>query len=193
MKERLELAATLNRDRELLDRVQRASGVSVKDCYQCGKCSAGCPAAFAMDYTPRQVIRLLQLGMVGEALKSHTIWVCAHCQTCYTRCPKEVDLPRLMEALRQEAKKAGFIAEKNIDIFDRAFLSSVERYGRVHEMGMMIQFNLQSLQPFKDALLAPPMLLNRKLNILPEKIKDGGAVKRIFAKVRAGNQGGDEH
>lgn len=187
----MELSASLVRDRELKARVEKNSGVDLRDCYQCGKCSAGCPMAFAMDYTPRQIIRLLQLGLGQEALKSHTIWLCAHCQACYTRCPKEVDLPRLMEALRQEAVRAGLVSEKKVHLFDRAFLSSVERYGRVHEMGLVVQFNLQSGQPMKDVGLAPSLFLHGKINPFPARIKDNGAVKAIFERVRA--RGGAQH
>jgi heterodisulfide reductase subunit C2 len=84
----------------LVQRVETISGQHVLECNQCGKCSAGCPAASAMDMLPSQVIRLVQLGL-NEALEAQAIWVCASCQTCVTRCPKGVDLPSVMEALRQ--------------------------------------------------------------------------------------------
>lgn len=189
--ERVELAAALRLGKDLQRQVEAESGVVLSDCYQCGKCSAGCPAAFAMDYTPRQVIRLLQLGLSEEALRSHTPWLCASCQACYTRCPREVNLPRLMEAVRQEARRRGIVKEKKVDIFDQAFLGSIERYGRAHEMGLMIQYNLQSGQPFKDALLAPPLFLKGKISPIPAKIKNVADVKSIFARVR--NQGGGRH
>jgi heterodisulfide reductase subunit C len=189
--ERVELAGALRESQALKRQVEAASGVSLSDCYQCGKCSAGCPVAAWMDYTPRQVIRLLQLGLGEDALKSHTPWLCACCQACYTRCPREVNLPRLMEAVRQEARRRGMINEKKVDIFDQAFLSSLERYGRAHEMGLIIQYNLQSGQPFKDALLAPPLLLKGKISPIPAKIKNIAEVKNIFARVRA--KGGGRH
>ena len=71
--------------------VESQSGQKVLDCYQCGKCSAGCPAAEFMDLTPRQVMRAVQLGQAELALRSSTIWLCASCQTCSARCP---DSPR---------------------------------------------------------------------------------------------------
>jgi heterodisulfide reductase subunit C len=80
--------------------VEEISGQDLLACNQCGKCSAGCPVAFAMDLLPSQVIRYVQLGL-EEALMSQTIWLCASCLTCVSRCPKGVDLPRVMEALRQ--------------------------------------------------------------------------------------------
>jgi heterodisulfide reductase subunit C len=80
--------------------VTEISGQALLACNQCGKCSAGCPVVFAMDRLPSQVLRQAQLG-IEEALEAETIWICASCQTCLSRCPRGVDLPRVMEALRQ--------------------------------------------------------------------------------------------
>lgn len=86
--------------------VEEISGQDLLACNQCGKCSAGCPVVAMMDILPSQIIRMAQLGM-EEVLESNTIWICASCLTCVTRCPKGVDLPRLMEALRQIALRKG--------------------------------------------------------------------------------------
>ena len=84
---------------EFVRQVETISGASLLACNQCGKCSAGCPVAFHMDLLPNQVIRLSQLG-IEDVLQSQTIWTCAACLTCVARCPKGIDLPRVMEALR---------------------------------------------------------------------------------------------
>jgi len=86
--------------------VEEISGQDLLTCNQCGKCSAGCPVVAVMDLLPSQVIRMAQLGM-EDVLECNTIWICASCLTCVTRCPKGVDLPRLMEALRQIALRQG--------------------------------------------------------------------------------------
>ena len=86
---------------DLVRRVEEISGEDLMACYHCGKCSAGCPSAGLMDILPNQVIRLVQIGLAQRAVESEAIWFCAACQTCYARCPKGVDLPRIMEALRE--------------------------------------------------------------------------------------------
>lgn len=91
---------------KLVQDIEEISGEDLLACNQCGKCSAGCPVAVVMDLLPSQVIRMAQLGM-EEVLESQTIWICASCLTCVSRCPKGVDLPRLMEALREISLRAG--------------------------------------------------------------------------------------
>ncbi len=84
---------------EFVRQVETISGQSLLACNQCGKCSAGCPVAFGMDLLPSQVIRYAQLG-IQDVLACETIWTCAACLTCVSRCPKGIDLPRVMEAIR---------------------------------------------------------------------------------------------
>jgi heterodisulfide reductase subunit C len=85
---------------DFVKKVEEISGQDLLSCYQCGKCSAGCPMVFAMDILPNQIIRLVQLGLEEEIDKSKTIWLCASCITCGARCPRGVDLSKVMEALR---------------------------------------------------------------------------------------------
>ena len=82
-------------------KVEELSGENLYKCYQCGNCSAGCPAADFMDTAVHEVIRLAQLGMIDQILKANTVWICAACVTCTVRCPKGVDVSKIMEALRQ--------------------------------------------------------------------------------------------
>ncbi len=148
--------------------VQELSGQNVKDCYQCGKCSAGCPIAAYMDLQPNQVIRLLQLGLVDDALRSRTIWLCASCETCTTRCPREVDLAAVMDALRNLAIQEGIHSqEKTVTFFNQTFLRLIRRYGRVFEMELIGRYNTGTLNFFKDITKAPKLLVRGRLGFLP--------------------------
>jgi len=84
----------------LRERVEEISGENVFACYQCGMCSSGCPLAEEMDRLPSRIIRDLQVDDPC-VLESNAMWVCASCLACEVRCPKGVDLAKLMEALRQ--------------------------------------------------------------------------------------------
>ncbi|HJX70023.1 MAG TPA: 4Fe-4S dicluster domain-containing protein, partial [Dehalococcoidia bacterium] len=85
---------------EFVKKVEEISGESLPNCYQCGMCSAGCPMSFAMDLLPCQIMHLIQLGLEEDIANCKTIWLCASCLTCSVRCPRGVDLGRIMEALR---------------------------------------------------------------------------------------------
>lgn len=85
---------------KLVKKVSEMSGQNIGACYQCGKCSAGCPSAERMDHIPSQFIKLIQLGMEEKIRKSNTPWVCLTCFICTVRCPKGIDIAGIMEAGR---------------------------------------------------------------------------------------------
>jgi len=140
-----------------METLQRDCGEKVSHCYQCGKCSAGCPIAFQMDYLPNQIIRFVQLGMEEQALTSNTIWLCASCLTCTVRCPREIDIAEIMDYLRRRAyqKQLVPLEETEIPLFNKIFLRNIELFGRLYEMGLIGMFNLLSGEFFKDMSLAP--------------------------------------
>ena len=185
----------------LAGEVHEATGESVFNCYQCGKCSAGCPLAAEMDYAPHQILRLLQLGlpdMEEEALGALSIWLCLTCETCASRCPQEVSLPKIMDHLRAESRKRGVAHPKAKDIiaFHESFLASIRQNGRLHEVGLISSYKLKSWHFLQDVLVAPKLLARGKLSILPHGIKGKDAVKRIFEKCETPEHGcdcGHEH
>jgi heterodisulfide reductase subunit C len=93
---------------ELVKEVEELCGENLFGCYQCGTCSAGCPFVDDMDLTPDEIIRYIILDR-KEVLNSKTIWLCASCFTCAERCPRDINITKIMEALRQ------IILRKNID------------------------------------------------------------------------------
>ncbi len=164
--------------------LEKDCGEKVRRCYQCGKCSAGCPISFKMDYLPNQIIRMVQLGMEKQVLSSKTIWLCASCLTCSSRCPREIDIAEIMDYLRRRAYKKQVIPleETEIPLFNKIFLRNIELFGRLYEMGLIGMFNLLSGEFFKDMSLAPKMFLKRKIGIFPHRIKNLKELREIFKK-----------
>ena len=100
----------------MINKVIELSEQNLYACYQCGKCSAGCPSVKLMDLMPNQVIRYLQIGKPDKVLQCKTIWICASCYTCSVRCPRGIDLTRVMEAIRliQLRKNIDYIKVREI-------------------------------------------------------------------------------
>lgn len=162
-----------------------------EDCYQCGKCTAGCPIAPQMDLMPNQVVRLVQLGHEERAMASEAIWLCVSCQTCSARCPKSVDCAGVMDRLRQMSieRSAAAPAQRRTILFQKAFLRNIRRNGRLNELELVRDFKTSSLLAeldipflFKDAALAPKMRARGKLKLRGGSVRDRGVVDRIFAR-----------
>ena len=99
--------STLKEDKTFRDHVIETAGEEIFDCYQCYKCSAGCPVSYTMDLLPHQIIRSVLFGRKEKVLSSSTIWICASCETCTTRCPNEIDIAKVMDVLRQIQCESG--------------------------------------------------------------------------------------
>lgn len=117
-------------------KVEELSGQNLLACYQCGKCSAGCPAVSEMDILPNQIIRYAQLGFKDELMRSKSIWICASCFTCNARCPKGINIAEVIEAIRQILLRKGedHLKVKNLsdaekgDVPPIAIISSMRKF-----------------------------------------------------------------
>lgn len=172
----------------LKSHVEDATGVILSHCYQCGKCTAGCPLNEEMDLMPNQILRILQAEMPGyedKILSSLSIWLCLACDTCYSRCPQEVLLSKVMDYLRQESIRQNKVNPKAKDIlkFHRAFLNSVKMNGKLHEVGLTIDYKLRSLNLMQDVMLAPSMAAKGKLSIFPHQVQNTKEIAKIFKKI----------
>lgn len=167
-------------DSTFRSQVEAISGQSILACYQCGECTAGCPVAYTADLMPNQVTRMVQLGQ-RDVLSSSMIWLCVGCETCATRCPKGVELSRVMDALREIADIS---REPKIRKFHEAFLGSVGHMGRVHEVSMLAVYKLRTLNFFSDIFLGIRMFFKGKLALMPKTISGTGEVRRIIADTK---------
>lgn len=167
------------------------------DCYQCGKCTAGCPVSGQMDVSPNQLIRFLQLGHAGKAMSAESIWQCVSCQTCTARCPQQVDCAASLDALRQMALERGVAspARERVILFQKAFLDNIRRNGRLDELELVAAFkqktflrerNLSFLMA--DAGLAPKLIARGKFHLRGKKARDRRIVAKIFARCNGGEE-----
>jgi heterodisulfide reductase subunit C len=171
----------------------RREHLPVDACYQCRKCSSGCPLTFAMDLLPDRVIRLALLGQEDLVLASNTIWVCSSCETCTTRCPNGIDIAGVMDWLKEEAVKRGqAVAQPEVAEFHRLFLKTIRTGGgRLAETDLMRRFTLYKLRRRfdKDELLQNLKLglalwKRGRLRLLGHRgLKDRGPVNKILQKA----------
>ena len=122
--------------RALKDAVEKMSGVDLSVCFQCKKCSSGCPVAKLAKTRPSEIMRRLHLGAGDELLESDLLWMCVSCETCSARCPMGIDVAAVMDALRKLALERGASKQEgNVPLFNQAFLKTVEIFGRTYEIG----------------------------------------------------------
>lgn len=164
--------------------VSAVSGESLELCYHCHKCTAGCPVVGAMEYGPDSILRMIALDQRDQVLRSRDIWLCAGCYTCATRCPNDIDIAAVMDALRQEAVAAGIPAgERDALLFHRLFLGVVKRLGRSHEAVMLGLFKVLSHVPiYRDMGAGLGLFLRGKVPILPERTRAAAEVRQLFER-----------
>jgi len=171
------------------DQLEQATGNNYACCYQCGKCTAGCPAGQFMDNPPSVLMRFGQRGYIDEALKSSSLWRCLGCQTCTARCPQNMDIAGTIDALRALAIKKGIVspdkARRLVEAFHESFLSTVRKNGRLQEMAMVNQYKLRTLSFLQDVDNGIKMMLQGKINPLSmivggERVKAMDQITKIF-------------
>ncbi|MCX8111315.1 MAG: 4Fe-4S dicluster domain-containing protein [Syntrophorhabdaceae bacterium] len=156
----------------------------ISACFQCYRCTNGCPVAERMDIYPHRIMRYIQLGEREKVLSSKGLWECLMCNTCSIRCPNDIDVARVFETLRKVASEEGVTADDRIWGFDRLFLESIRHHGRLYELGTILNYKLQKKEFFKDAKMGITMMLKGRMGILPHRVKDKRHIKEVFERIK---------
>jgi heterodisulfide reductase subunit C len=167
-----------------LKEMEQKTGENIGACYQCYRCTNGCPALPEMDFSPHRLIRYVILGQREKALTSKMIWSCLQCTTCSIRCPNDIDIALVIDTLRKIAVKEGKAKDLDTWTFDRYFLDSVKKHGRLYEMETILRYKLEKKDFFGDTKMGMSMMLKGRMGLLPHNIKDRQGMKALFEKAR---------
>jgi heterodisulfide reductase subunit C len=174
----------IRRDATFPDRVTPGRK-ELRTCIQCGTCTASCPAAPAMDITPRQMWRMVNLGLEDEVLHSKTMWLCSICYQCTVRCPRGIPLTEGIAKLKQMAIQKQVEKYRESTQFYHAFSDVMRIYGRMREVEFMARYFLMT-NPF-TALgftnMAITMLMRGKLKPELPKLSGEGRLDKLFKRV----------
>jgi heterodisulfide reductase subunit C len=153
-------------------------GEKIPTCMQCGICAGSCPVSHEMDYTPRELVRMVQLGLKQEVLNSNTIWICTTCFSCSVRCPRGIRPTELIEALRPIAIAEG-VKNKN-SRFDSIFSGVVGKNGRASEFLLISKYSLKEPEMIKQVPFGLSLFVKGKLPLSIDKMEDTQELKAIF-------------
>jgi heterodisulfide reductase subunit C len=153
-------------------------GEKIPTCMQCGACTGSCPVSHEMDYTPRQLVRLIQLGLKKEALNCNTIWICTSCFSCSVRCPRGIHPTEIIETLKTIAMQEG-VRNKNVR-FDRLFSDIVKKNGRASELLLISKYSLSDLTMIKQVPFGLSLMSRGKLPLSSARAENKKQLDAIF-------------
>jgi heterodisulfide reductase subunit C len=163
-------------------------GERVSRCLQCGTCTGSCPVSYAMDISPRMVLALFRAGLIEEILRSRTIWVCASCYMCTTRCPQNIKITDLLYALKRVAMATGLYPDRfPVYLLSKNFVRIVNRYGRNSEILLLLLYHLRR-NPFallRTLPLGLALIRKGRVPLWPSKIKGVGTIRKFLEAAEA--------
>ena len=187
----LEPAAARNLNAEFLESVYAIPhGEKIKECIQCGTCSASCPSSAAMEYGPREIIAALRAGMLDRVLNSDTVWLCVSCYSCTVRCPAGIPFTDAMYELKRLELEKGLAKDTNAAAMAKAFVETVDRHGRNVETELLRKYFLRT-NPFKalaQVPLAMKLFFRGRLEFFSGKIKGLDGLRKMMAAIEENGQ-----
>jgi len=169
-----------------LDEIEKSAGVTVAECYQCHRCTNGCPVARDMDIVPHRVIAYIIKDEREKVLSSKALWTCLQCITCSVRCPNGIDIARVIETARRLSIESGLAAQRDTRLFDGLMIDSVEKHGRLYELETIMRYRLSKKEFFKDTALGLDMIRKGRIGLAPHYIRDRKTLRAIIREIREG-------
>jgi heterodisulfide reductase subunit C2 len=168
----------------LAARVSAGSGENAYKCYQCKKCTTGCPVAEYADMHPAQIMRAVQLGLLDDVMASKFIWLCTGCETCTTRCPQGIDIAAIMDELKIIARRDGRVRKDApfANVLNLNF-KSIKRWGRLYEVELLVLDKItRPSSAFDDVFMGVKMFAKGKINPMLKR-GDTAQMKRMVAEA----------
>ena len=161
-------------------------GEKIKSCIQCGTCTGSCPLSYAMDIPPRELIALFRAGDMETILRSRTIWICASCYACQTRCPASIKITDIIYALKRTAMNRKIYNRKfPVHSLRDAFIKNLYLFGRLNEPRLMFYYLMRTgfWKGFSFLPLGLKMMKKGRIELKASKIKDVRGLRKIMKKA----------
>ena len=169
---------------EFLRQVERRGAPNVTLCYQCGKCTGGCPVLADIELSPNRIIRMIQLGLEEDVLTNESVWCCTACGTCNGRCPMGIDIVHILDTVRLLSQQSKYRpGALEVLTFYQAFLNCIRHFGRLNEIGLMGSYNINSGRLLTNMVKAPWFFMKGKISLSPHKIRRIERLERVFARI----------
>jgi len=174
-------------ENKLRAEIERACGVDLDLCYECGKCSGGCSTGHHFDFTPRKIIQMIRLGdfesvearLLPKLLQADALSICVSCRLCLERCPSGIDTPKIIDYLREMAIRRGIAPKRpRVDLFNALFLDEIARRGRISELSLIARFKMKTSDLWSDIGTGIRLLFKGKLNPFAPGIKAGDQIRK---------------
>lgn len=177
-------------DNRLRREIEQACGVDLDLCHECGKCSGGCPTAHHFDFTPRKIIQMVRLGAEEKLMNIDALSICISCHLCAERCPAGINIPEIIDCLRERALRGGVPPKRpRVELFNKLFIDEISRRGRVSEIFLIARYKLKTGDMWSDFRTGLRLFFKGKLKLFTPGVKGTGQVREILKNTNPGPAG----